>query len=286
MIKKRRPLSLDKISLSNPQRLAVAQLLAGQKNKYKKLLHEAHERLHIIGDHVGSVEIWINANGAVEYVSPSFEKVFGHPAQDFLEKNISFVHLCLPEDLHRVRKDLSAVLEGTTFESVSYRFVHSGGHIVWTLCSWHPVLTRKDRIVGARASFEDVTAVTLLKEFHALWTPGAFDGSIAASTIPVCRLSEDGVVRDWSAGAEAEFGWSGSERIGVPFPAILSATGTERFSANFPPPSDGPLSLLVEVRCRDGSERGARLAVHPSAGLKSAGPESAGREILCLFLAT
>ena len=100
MNKKKRQLSLENITLSNPQRLVVAQLLAGQKNKYKKLLHEAHERLHIIGDMVSSVEIWINTDGRVEFVSPSLLKVFGHPAQDFFGNRVGLEFAYRPAPRH------------------------------------------------------------------------------------------------------------------------------------------------------------------------------------------
>jgi PAS domain S-box-containing protein len=264
MNKKKRPLSIENIPLSSPQRLAVAQLLAGQKNKYKKLLHEAHERMHIIGDLVSSLEIWINANGIVEFVSPSMLSLFGHPARDFLEKSVSFVHICQHRDLARLRQDLSASLEGAVIEGVEYLFMHRDGTEVPVTASWKPVRTRRDRIIGVRLSVIDMTRGKGRAANHSPYQALFYEHFLGRTDLPVCALRLDGTVSFWNAGAEVAFGWAAAERLGSPFTDLLPKKDAGRFAKLFSQASSEAASVHLELRHKDGKTREARLSVHGS----------------------
>ena len=278
MIKNKRQVTLDTIRLSNPQRIAVGHLLAGQKNKYKKLLHEAHERLHVIGDMVSSVEIWINANGLIEFVSPSMLKMLGHPAKDFREKRISFDTICHREDREHLERDMRAVLEGTDLGDVEYRFLHKNGKIVWARVTWNPVRTRRDNVVGVRLSLTDITNYTLCREYSVLFQHLFYDLMVARTDHAVCVALADGEIRYWNAGAETLLGWSRDERLGTSLHSLLAEEFRERFLSTFPPTARDPVSLHVVLWRKDGTVQSARMTLRAALG-----PDGLATEVVCLI---
>ncbi len=159
MLKKRRQISLDRLHLTNPQREGVLQMLASQKNKYRKLLHEAHEKMHILTDLSASMEIWMNIDGSVEYVNPAVEKITGHSVPEFENCAITLEDLVHPDSRKAFDADRQSAANGEAGENAIYRFVRKDGEIRRTLVSWRPVFTRRGRCIGLRATITDITSV-------------------------------------------------------------------------------------------------------------------------------
>ncbi|MDH7515311.1 MAG: PAS domain-containing protein [Bacteroidota bacterium] len=196
MLKKKRQITLEKLHLTNPQKEGILQLLASQKNKYRKLLHEAHERMHIIADLSSSLEFWLNVNGKYEHVSPSCGRITGYDASEFLRGTVSLDKLIHPDCLRQFERDRKHAMLAKPGSDVEYKFIRKDGAVRWARASWKPVLTRRGRHIGVRISITDITAE---KEFAC--ETGRLSSIVEALTADggtaLAELDGFGVVTSW-----------------------------------------------------------------------------------------
>lgn len=164
MLKKHRQVSIEKLHLTNPQREGVLQLLASQKNKYRKLLHEAHERLHVLADMTSCLEFWQNIDGHFEHISPVCEKITGYAPAEFFNFAVHLEDVIHPDSRAQFLRDKRKALLGTTGTDVEYKFLRKEGTIGWALASWQPVVTRRGHQIGVRISITDVTRQKMYQE--------------------------------------------------------------------------------------------------------------------------
>jgi PAS domain S-box-containing protein len=224
MFKKKRPLSLDTLKLSNPHKVAVAKLLAQQKNKYKKLLHEAHERIHIIADLSSSLEFWYNVNGSYEFVSPACASVLGYPREAFLHEGLRLEALVHPDDSERFRKDKARALLGESDSDVEYVFLAKDGTSRWMLMTWSPVITRRGRHIGVRISLEDITAYKQCQYFSNAYRRLMLTISDELKETAIVTVNPEGEIQSWNTCATKLFGYTRDEMLGRDFIMLF---GTE-----------------------------------------------------------
>jgi PAS domain S-box-containing protein len=222
MLKNKRPLSVESLKLSNPQRAAVAKLLARQKGKYKKLLHEAHERMHIIGDLSSSLEFWYNVNGSYEFVSPACQAVLGYPREAFLHEGLRLETIVHPDEKERFRSDKSRALSGESGADVEYTFLSSDGSERHMLMTWNPVLTRRGRHIGVRISLRDITEFRTCQHFSKAYRELMLAISDELQQTAIFSLTPDGAVLSWNRSAEQLFGYGKKEIQGRDFITLFS----------------------------------------------------------------
>lgn len=217
MFKKKRPLSLDTLKLSNPQKVAVAKLLAQQKNKYKKLLHEAHERMHIIADLSSSLEFWYNVNGNFEFVSPSCEAILGYSSEAFLQEGLRLETLVHADDKERFRKDKARALLGESDSDVEYVFLAKDGTPRWMLMTWNPVMTRRGKHIGVRISLDDITAYKRCQYFSNAYRRLMLNISDELKETAIFSINPEGEIQSWNTCAARLFGYGRDDVIGRDF---------------------------------------------------------------------
>jgi len=66
----------------------------------------------------------------VIYMSPATERMYGRPAQDFLDKRSLWLEVILPEDRHRVTGNLDQLFATGSF-TFTYRIRRAGGEVRW-----------------------------------------------------------------------------------------------------------------------------------------------------------
>jgi len=66
----------------------------------------------------------------VIYMSPATERMYGRPAQDFLDKRSLWLEVILPEDRHRVNGNLDQLFATGSF-TFTYRIRCAGGEVRW-----------------------------------------------------------------------------------------------------------------------------------------------------------
>jgi PAS domain S-box-containing protein len=190
--KKRRVIRVDKLNLTHPQQEAIKLLVQAQRNKYKKLLHETHERMHVIADHQYGLEFWLGLTGLYEYISPSCERITGFTKADFVDQHITLDALIHPEYLERFNADRQLSLEGIGNVDVEYRWIHKDGSTHWALATWSPVYTRRARHIGTLLSIRDITS----EKLHARESRAAHESCLrlASRSGFLCICSPDGVI--------------------------------------------------------------------------------------------
>ncbi len=219
MLKKKKLISLDKLHLTNPQKESLAQLLTIQKNKYKKLLHEAHERLHIIADLTSSLEFWINVNGKYEHISSSCERVLGWKREEFLSGAVTLDSIIHEESQASYKANKVQALRGNAGEA-DYKFVHRDGSVHWVHATWNPVHTRRGRHIGIRVSLTDISDQKQCQEL-ALSYESMFQRMVTElHDVAVFTLDVGGRVASWNGHAAELTGLPASAVIGRGFEEV------------------------------------------------------------------
>jgi PAS domain S-box-containing protein len=209
LIKKKRRITLDRLRLTNPQLESVTFLLAAQKNKYKKLLHQTHEKLHIIADNTASLELWYNMNGEYEFVSQSVERIIGYLPEAFYRHEVSLEKITHPDHLSLFQSDKKNALEGQAGAN-EYKMIAKDGAVKWVAMRWQPVITRNDKHIGVRISIEDITELTQsrLRESS---TDLVLQRISEVADIGLFSTTPDGMVTSWSKGAAQLTGYLAEE---------------------------------------------------------------------------
>jgi PAS domain S-box-containing protein len=247
--------------MTNPQKVAVARLLTAQKNKYKKLLHETHERLHIIADMTSSLEFWYNVNGGCEFVSPACELLTGYKADDFRHKHVALDQILHPDSLARFRDDRHRTLEGQAQRDVEYRLVTRAGETRWVSAGWSPVTTRQGKHIGFRVSLRDISDFKLCQHFSHAYRSLALQIADQIDDTAMVSISPEGTIRFWSRGAAVLTGHDSRAMTGKDFASIFTADASLPDMAAF---GDGQTAhAQAPLRRADGSTCDVHLSFIP-----------------------
>lgn len=225
MRNKKGRISIDKLKLTNPQKDAVQKLMSAQKNKFKKLLHQAHERIHVIGDHCRNFEFWFNVMGHYEYVSPACERITGYTREEFLNGEILLEIIVHDDDKERFRGDKKSAFSGSSGKDVEYRYVTKHGEERFMTISWVPVTTRWGKLIGVRGSIMDITEIKLYKKLVDTLKIGVKPDGQDVSPPAVFSLSESGIITSWSLTAEEMLGYQTETIVGSDLRALLNDRG-------------------------------------------------------------
>lgn len=224
MIRKKKTPSIDKLGLTNPQKAAVTRILTATKNKYKKLLHETHERMHIIADMTSSLEFWFNVNGRFEYVSPSVTAVLGYEPRDFTHEGLLLEKLVHEDGLERFRADRARAYAGEAGVDQEYRLHTKDGGTRYVLMSWNPVITRNGKHIGIRISLRDISEYRRCRHFAQAYEQLSLAIADELPYTGVFSLTPDRIIKTWSLTCEKLFGWTRDEALGKPLGELF---GTE-----------------------------------------------------------
>lgn len=219
MLKKKKQISLDRLHLTNPQKESLAQLLTMQKNKYKKLLHEAHERLHIIADLTSSLEFWVNVNGNYEHISSSCERVLGWKREEFLGGRVTLEGIMHEDSLPAFKQGRAEALRGGSGEG-DYKYIHRDGSVRWVHAAWNPVHTRRGRHIGIRVSLTDISdqkqCQELARSYESMFLRMVRD----MHDVAVFTLDTGGRVVSWNNHAATLTGLTSAEVVGRGFEVV------------------------------------------------------------------
>ncbi|MFZ1730708.1 MAG: PAS domain S-box protein [Bacteroidota bacterium] len=214
MIRKKKAPTIDKLGLSNPQKVAIRRIMSGVRGKYKKLLHETHERMHIIADLTSSLEFWYNVNGSYEYVSPSCKDVLGYDPEEFTRGRLLIEKIVHEDHVERFRQDRAKAFTGESGVDAEYRMRTKTGGSRYVLMSWSPVITRKGKHIGIRISMKDITDYKRCQHFSTVFKNLSLAIADELPHTGVLSLSSDHTIVTWNATVDRMFGWSKDEAVG------------------------------------------------------------------------
>ena len=110
---------------------------------------------------VGAIDdvFWVsdpNISG-VNYVSPAYEKVWGHKTEELIKNPRSFLDVIHPDDRDRVVPLLMAAHEQGREYSVEYRILVPDGTIRWILDRGYPILDESGNLAKMCGTCSDIT---------------------------------------------------------------------------------------------------------------------------------
>src|SRR5690606_25046005 len=121
----------------------------------EEALADSEERFRQLVTHIQQV-FWINAyEGALLYVSPSYERVWGRPTAELYERRSSWRDALHPDDRERVASYM-AEHRGQEYE-VTYRIVRPDGEVRWIHDRGFPVPDPTGRVYRLAGIADDIT---------------------------------------------------------------------------------------------------------------------------------
>ncbi len=129
-----------------------------RREKTEKALRESEEKYRIVADFNYDWEEWLGPEGDLIYVSPSFERITGYPAKEFLANPDLIKTILHPEDREFVSGHYKELLkQGEEICNLEYRILDRAGKERWISHYCQPVYGEDGRWVGRRSSNRDIT---------------------------------------------------------------------------------------------------------------------------------
>jgi PAS domain S-box-containing protein len=128
------------------------------RHRVEGKLREAEWKYRTVADLTYDWETWAHLDGTLEYVSPSCERISGHPAHYFLRNPSLLRELIVPEDREIWDEHYRASREEPGPQEISFRIRKRDGQIRWIEHACQPVTDEHGNVSGFRASNRDVTA--------------------------------------------------------------------------------------------------------------------------------
>lgn len=121
-------------------------------------LRESEEKFRQLAENIQTV-FWMNAPSANElvYISPAYEKIWGHPTSRLDEKPRAFLDDILADDRHLMLELLRKQERGEPYEG-EYRIARPDGDIRWIHDRGFPIVNEHGEVYRFAGIAEDVTA--------------------------------------------------------------------------------------------------------------------------------
>ena len=105
-----------------------------------------------------SWEYWVGPNGEILYISPACEEITGYSQRDFENEPGLLNGIIHPEDRHLMDMHLHYIGQGREDgNEVDFRIIRKDGGVRWVAHSCQPVVNKKGKYFGRRASRRDRT---------------------------------------------------------------------------------------------------------------------------------
>jgi PAS domain S-box-containing protein len=127
------------------------------RKQHEESLVRAEVKYRTVADFTYDWEYWTNADGSLEYVSPSSERITGYTARNFIDNPPLFKEIIVPEDRDVWDKhycDSRLVLKP---REIQFRIQRRDGQIRWIEHNCQPVTDHQGHLQGFRASNRDIT---------------------------------------------------------------------------------------------------------------------------------
>lgn len=135
------------------------------RKKNEKLLRHTEQKYRTVADFAYEAESWLGIDGGFIYVSPSFERITGYAAEEFLKDSSLYYKISHPDDLPMVENHFNHILfPNDDTCSLQYRIITKSGDVKWIGHTCHPVYNADGEWIGQRGSNRDITAEKQFEE--------------------------------------------------------------------------------------------------------------------------
>jgi len=131
---------------------------AVEAQRVQLALRQSEQRLRELAENIHEV-FWLRdrETGAITYVSPRFETIFGRTCQSLYEDPQSFLLAVHPDDLEQVRQQQKNLREKGIAFDYSYRILRPDGEVRWVWGRTYPVMDLNENVVRFAGVLEDIT---------------------------------------------------------------------------------------------------------------------------------
>ncbi|MCC5813716.1 MAG: PAS domain S-box protein [Leptospira sp.] len=177
-------------------------------------LRESLEMFENISRNINEI-FWVEdvVNNTIIYITPSYEKVFGHTIDDLYLNSHSFIDAIIPEDREKVLQSYKLFLATKTSNKIEYRIKKEDGSIRWIAVRNYPAEIIDGEIVRAVGFAEDIThfkTQSMILESRDRVLKSIFHNI----PLPSLFITTEFSILDWNKEAEETFGFSKEEVLG------------------------------------------------------------------------
>ena len=126
--------------------------------KAEQWFRDSEQEFRTVADSGCDWECWIAPDGNYIYVSPSCERITGHPANEFLQDAVHLEKIVHPDDHARFVRHIEDALASRNALSIDFRIITRSGDKHWISHSCQAVYDDNGHFKGRRASNWDLTA--------------------------------------------------------------------------------------------------------------------------------
>ena len=125
--------------------------------KAEEALQASEEKFRTVADFTYDWEYWLNEKGALNYISPSCERITGYSVEEF-EKNPELLSESIhPDDRQVFTKHIKQEMEVRKVFHLNFRIINKTGDERWISHYCQPVYGQAGEFLGRRASNRDIT---------------------------------------------------------------------------------------------------------------------------------
>jgi PAS domain S-box-containing protein len=122
-------------------------------------LAASREHYRLVADYTYDWEDWLGPDGTLRWVSPSCERITGHPPEAFLADPGLLVRITHPEDRPALRRHLEANPCHREVRQLRFRIRRADGQTRWMEHICQPVYWEDGAFAGRRSSTRDITEI-------------------------------------------------------------------------------------------------------------------------------
>lgn len=124
----------------------------------EKNLQESETRYRIVAENAFNWEFWKDAEGRLQYSSPSCMRITGHSADEFMQEPDLMTKIVHPEDMQKWSSHEALVSTTHVKGKLTFRLILPDGAIRWMTHECHPVYDEMGRYIGIRGSTTDISS--------------------------------------------------------------------------------------------------------------------------------
>jgi PAS domain S-box-containing protein len=177
-------------------------------------LKKADRRFNMIADNINEI-FWIEDNhtNTFQYISPSFETVFGISRDEIYQNPRKILEFFHPDDLKMILEKQADFKLKNSKESVIHRIVRKDGSIRWIHVSTYPVFSKKGDVLHVVGFAEDITNLKTIEIQNANKSK---ELELILENLPIAAVLIDlqFTILEWNKAAVKTFGFSKEEAIG------------------------------------------------------------------------
>lgn len=128
------------------------------RKRAETALQESELRFRQLAD-VVDVVFWVRTADEMLYVSPAYERVWGHSTQSLYDNPHSFLDAIHPDDQARIIAAMTTEFGSADHFDEQYRIIRPDGAVRWIHATSQPVLDQGGRLIRSAGTATDITAI-------------------------------------------------------------------------------------------------------------------------------